>query len=240
MVVHPDVQIQHLMDVEVPELIRQLPYDSWHNSTIRELGGLWIFEIECNSVTRRFFAKAQGKTPAEAFAAGKYILTCQIRDWHKTRFQDDADLAGPVLPASPAPRDPRVLIVDDDVDLALSLQAALAVWGITADVATQHEDLHRRIIAQPVDFILMDWQLNGTVTADQVVERATRLIDTFSDLRERFMSARPRVVTYSVLERDNIALPLSGNKYFMHVDHWQKPMPFHEVVEKASALLGHT
>ena len=65
-------------------------------------------------------------------------------------------------------------------------------------------------------------------------------MSVFSDLRERFMKKRPRVVTYSVLERDNIALPRAGNKYFMHVDHWQKPMPFNEVVERASVLLGHT
>lgn len=236
---HVDAQVQHLIHEEVPQLVQQLPYDSWHRTSIIEKDGLWIFEIECNSVLQKFFAKGNGNTPAEAFAAGKYLLTCQIRDWHKTRFQGDADQAGPFTPALPTPRDPRVLIVDDDEDLALSLQTALADIGVQAEIVTQHEDLHRKIIAHPVDFILMDWQLNGAVTADQVMERTSRLIDAFSDLRDRFSSARPRVVTYSVLDRDEIALPRSGNKYFMHIDHWQKPMPFHEVVERASALFIH-
>ena len=172
----------------------------------------------------------------EAFLIAKHRVLIQIHDWHQSRF------AGTEVSPKNLVRDffndgPRVLIVDDDVDMALAMQSALAQLGCQTEVHTCHEGLHRKLASSQADYIFLDWKLNDQVTADQVVERAVRFIDTFSDLREKFAHHRPSIVTHSVLDRGQVTLPKAGIPYFSHLDHWQKPMPFHEVVKRASELI---
>ncbi len=133
--------------------------------------------------------------------------------------------------------DPRVLVVDDDEDLALAMYVAFEKLGWKADVAVKHEGLHRKIAAGESDFIILDWNLNSAVTADRVFEKAIRLIDAFSDLRERFSGHRPRIITCSVLDKDEVVLPAEGMKYFEHLDHWQKPVPYSEMIERATEMM---
>ncbi len=211
--------IRQIVDHDIPELVEQLPYDCWHNQTFTKDGDHWCFEFECNFVSGRFSASAKAEDPREAFASVRTAISEQLSRWHQTRFQL-----------------PKILIVEDDIDQAKSLEGALIKAGWQTEIATGYEDLHRRIVDSDHDFILLDWRLNGEVTADRVVTKAVRLIEAFADLREKFRLKRPRIVTNSVLERSRCVLPDAGREYFNYVDHWQKPMPFQEVLTRASGL----
>jgi hypothetical protein len=83
---------------------------------------------------------------------------------------------------------------------------------------------------------LLDWKLGEYTQGGEVVERASRLIDAFSDLRERFEGRQTKVITHSVLEVSQIQMPASA--YFQHVDHWQKPLRFDQLVERGGAALS--
>lgn len=159
------------------------------------------------------------------------ILTNQ-EDWRDGRIT-----SAPGLPRQSLPKkQPRVLIVDDDVDLAYALQTGLRREGIFAEVITQTDEIHRRISFDRADFILLDWMLDEHLTADMVVSRSIRLIDAFSDLREKFTTRPPRVVTFSVLERSLVRLPPS--KFFDHHDHLEKSLPHSDVITKLMQLIA--
>jgi len=233
-----DTEIYQINTIEIPELRRLLPYQSWFQNAFMAEGIQWRFVFDCRSFGGRFYASALGQTPREAFIITKQKLLAQIREWHSQRFEPI--VAQVVAAASPHEEGkmPHVLIVDDDIDLALSLQTALDQLGCKTSVATHHEDLHRTIADEDLDYIFKDWRLNNEVTANRVVSKTVRLIDTFSDLREKFSQHRPRIVTHSVVGRSEIDLPTSSADYFEYLDHWQKPMAFSEVVRRASDLLA--
>ncbi|MBX3021588.1 MAG: hypothetical protein KF799_07920 [Bdellovibrionales bacterium] len=228
-------QIAALKAVDIPDLAQRFPYNSWYREKFSQDMGQWRFELECNFAEGRFHAQTTARTPREAFMLGRHMLRQQVREWHSRRFETEGM---PYVTTAEERHVPRVLIVEDDVDLAMSVQAALRKLGYKTEVATQHEDLHRKILASPIDFILLDWQLNNGVTAETVMTRTARLIDAFSDLRDRFTGRKPRIITHSVLERKDVILPAEGDKYFTHIDHWQKPLPFHEMVARASGLMA--
>lgn len=223
------------IEEEVEELQEQLPYDSWIDHKLTPQGDGYRYDFKCNSGLNRFFATGSGKSPKEAFLIAKHHLLLQIADWHRTRFE--APLQSPAAAMRPV-TPPKVLIIDDDVDLALAMQTAFGQLGCEAVIETRHEGLHRKIISSNADLIFMDWKLNNHVTAGEVMERASRVITAFSDLRQKFSEHKPKVVTYSVLGRDEIHLPAEGENFFDHTDHWQKPMPFAEVISRGSSLLN--
>lgn len=226
--------LQHIQASAIPELLEMLPCDCYHTADFSHEGGLWRFDFKCNSLHGTFHVSEVRKTPEEAFMAAKASLIAQIEQWHETRFGH--------VPQTPAttftnPTDPRILVIDDDEDLALATYVAFEKLGWRADVAVKHEGLHRKIAAGDADYIILDWNLNDRMTADRVFEKAIRLIDAFSDLRSRFVGHRPRIVTYSVSEREKIKLPEESVKYFQHLDHWLKPLPFPEMVARADQLM---
>jgi len=230
-----ELQIAQVYQIDFPELLRELPYDSWIQKGFRRDGSGWRFDLSCKSAAACFTADGFGTSPVDAFARARNALLGQLKNWRKSRFETafeyrrfEPDRAGA----------PRVLIIEDDLDLARAMNEALKKLGCETEVATQHEDLHRKISFSDAEYIFMDWKLNGQVTADTVVQKAVRLINAFTDLRKKFKEHRPRIVTYSVLRRDEISLPDAGKSYFDHLDHWQKPMPFHEVIRRASGLFA--
>lgn len=226
----PQVQLEDVRSWDIPALVDRLPYNGWYKDTFTQEGSAWHFDFQFKSIARHFKASAIAKSPREAFALAKKAILDQIQSWHKSRFQDEA--SGPPKAA------PRVLIIDDDVELARALETAMKKIGCETEVATRYEDLHRKITFSDADFIVMDWQLNDNVTADMVMARAARLISAFSDLRRKFHSHPPSIVTYSVLDRDDIQLPAEGMEYFKHLDHWQKPVPFADIMRRASNLMA--
>jgi CheY-like chemotaxis protein len=236
--VAPDIEneLQLIRHEGLPDLIRQLPADNWHKETWYQRPGRWRFNFECNSPEGRFFASGLGGTPMEAFLITRHRLLAQIHEWHKVRFNEGPALTT-VAHRGFGTEAPRVLIVDDDIDMAMAMQTALGQLGCQTEIATGHEGLHRRLVTCDADYIFLDWKLNDSVTADQVMDKAVRYIDTFSDLRQHFTEHRPHIVTHSILDRQQVLLPTGGVSYFNHLDHWQKPMPFQEVVKRASDLL---
>ncbi|MBS1969990.1 MAG: hypothetical protein JSU04_06760 [Bdellovibrionales bacterium] len=218
---------QVLDKVELQELIDKLPANSWIDNSFQMENDLWRFQFDCNHVGGSFHATGVGQSPHEAFMVARQLIMQQLDHWHKTRFLN--------LNISNPP--PRVLIVDDDVDLALAMQTALTDLGYHVDVANKHENLHHTIAEGNADYIFLDWKLDNNVTAGQVMEKTNMLIDKFADLRHKFEIHPPRIVTYSSLDCTETLLPESGKHYFKHIDHWQKPMPFREAIERASGLL---
>jgi hypothetical protein len=53
-------------------------------------------------------------------------------------------------------------------------------------------------------------------------------------LRERFRLHKPQVVTFSALESSQIVFPEEGKQYFEHFEHWQKPLPYSDMITKLS------
>jgi CheY-like chemotaxis protein len=230
---HRRVEIRGMLVKEIRSLLDNLPFDSFHKAEFSQEGDLWRFDFACNSLNAQFSATAVHKSPTEAFNAVKAQIYNQIESWHKTRFIE--------LGISPISFDegtkPRILLVDDDQDLAMAMTNAFDRLGWKADVVVHHEGLHTKLAEETIDYILLDWNLNGAVTADQVLEKTIRLIETFSDLQEKFRYNKPCIMTYSVLDREKIKLPADAEKYFEHLHHWQKPIPYWEVVTRATETM---
>ncbi len=133
---------------------------------------------------------------------------------------------------------PKVWIVDDDEDMALLMQDGLKRFGITANVITDTHDLHRKLSFDRADFILLDWMLSTDLTADMVMKKAIRLINSISKLKTEFKEQPPQVVTYSTLEKNQINVPSS--QYFEHVEHLEKSIPREDVLYRFSELIQNT
>lgn len=228
---HPE--IRYIAREAIPALLEKMPY-YFHHKTVFNLNinGEWMFSFYGKAMSYVFNAAAVGKTPLEAFSIAQYKILQQLDHWHETRFLNYKEPRAQL----PTPA-PRVLIVDDDVDLVASMQVALNQLGCQIDVATKHEGLHQKIIAGKPDYILLDWKLGNQITADMVVERSMRLINTFSDIREKFRAHKPRVVTYSALKQEQIILPEACDEFFQYMGHWRKPMPLSELIKRTSELI---
>jgi CheY-like chemotaxis protein len=239
-----DAQIRELKGRAIPELLERLPSDGSHTALFESREGEWHFHFQFISLNARFTANGTGPSPKEAFTVALHILNREIREWHEARTQGRIYVASRAegLPwpdemrrPTAGRKPPRVMIIDDDVDIATGLQAIFQQFGCETEVVTRTEDMHRIMSFRDADFIVLDWMLSERLRANQVIEKATRIIDSFSDLRERFRHKHPKIVTYSVLDQSQIALP--ENPYFDHFDHWQKPIQFSELSARTSELL---
>lgn len=239
-------QIATLQARAIPEILERLPSDGSHSALFEEERGQWVFHFKFISLNARFAATGSGHTPKEAFIMALHVLNREIREWHEARSEGRVYVASSsetlwinlppeVQARTPQKQTPRVLIVDDDKDVALALEAIFRQFGCQTEVVTETQDLHRLMSFEKADFIVLDWMLSERVRANQVVEKAIRLIDTFSDLREKFSRHHPKIVTYSVLDETQVSLPM--NQYFDHADHWQKPIQFSELTARTSELL---
>lgn len=132
-------------------------------------------------------------------------------------------------------RKPKVWIVDDDRDMAVLMQNGLMRLGINANVITDVRDLHRRMSFERADYILLDWMLSSDLTAAMVMEKAIRLISTFSDLKHEFEEQPPQVMTYSVLAEHQIQVPKS--QFFDHVGHLEKSKSSTAAITQFSKLI---
>jgi CheY-like chemotaxis protein len=222
-------EIKQVLEVNVPALVEKMPSNSWYGHNLVPDGTNWCFTFKCISDTKTFFAEAIAGTPLQAFLICRHILNSQIREWHQTRFLDStSSLPFNLFPQATQRASPRVMIVDDDIDTALSMQTLLDNLGCTTDIQTKHQELHRKMISGNTDIILLDWTLNDNVTADKVVKKATKIIDIFSDLQKKYSHDKLKVVTYSSAKRDEVVLPDEVRKYFNHLDHWPKSDRFRQ------------
>jgi hypothetical protein len=84
--------------------------------------------------------------------------------------------------------------------------------------------------------VVLDWLLGSNVRADQVVNDSVQIIESDNDLYDHFKSNRARIITYSALDKNKVALP--NSRYFDHLEHWQKPIRFDDLKQKASDVLA--
>ncbi len=227
-------ELQQIENYELPKLIDSFPSDCFHHEEFSQEGGLWKFHFKCNFLDGKFYASTVHCSPKEAFTSARDKILKQVQEWRDTRFELSSEKAHPQFADA---NNPRILLIDDDQDFVLTTALAFEKAGLHTDVAIRHEELHRRLINEDFDYIVFDWTLNDAVTAEMVMERAIRLIKTFSDLRKKFNDHRPRIVTYSATDLRDIHMPEAGSEYFEYIGHWRKPMPFAEVVSRAKKWL---
>lgn len=229
-------QIRDITDFEIPELLERLPVNGYYEDKFTEVGGKWEFRFTFASPAAHFIAHGSGATPAEAFMIAKHVLLRQVHEWHKVREFDLEYNSDVVENGTIENLPPVVMIVDDDVDTALATELMFKQLGCRTHVVCEPADMHRKISFEAPDLIILDWNLDRGLHGDDVVERAGRLIDAFSDLRARFGSAPPKVVTHSVVDMEQIEVPRSD--YFLHLDHWQKPLKHEELVALGANALN--
>jgi len=227
-----------LLTIDVPQLVESMPADGSPKVEFSQRGEDWLFNFSFVSVSARFSAIGVGRTPFEAFSIAKQVLERQVREWHHAR-KDGLSNEVFVAPSSPLTnvrhRPLTALIIDDDVDTAMALESIFRQLGCVTEMITRPELVHRKISSIRADLIVLDWRLGDKLLGGQAVERATRFIETFSDLRTIFEGYRPKVITYSALPYADIHFP--ETQYFDHVDHWQKPIDFSELAKRSAELV---
>jgi two-component system phosphate regulon response regulator PhoB len=60
---------------------------------------------------------------------------------------------------------PRVLVVEDDPDIALLLTHNLEVQGYVAESVGRGDQAELRLAASPPDLVILDWTLPGSKSA---------------------------------------------------------------------------
>lgn len=168
----------------------------------------------------------------------KLYVTAENEELRNAEAETMAELSEDWVDWKSIVKKPKVWIVDDDTDMALLMQDGLKRCGITANVITDTHDLHRKLSFDRADFILLDWMLSTELTADMVMNKAIRLINSFTDLKTEFKERPPQVVTYSVLEKSQINVPRS--QYFEHVEHLEKSIPREDVLHRFSEIIQNT
>ena len=228
-----EAMVDQVMKPEVQELLEMLPDNGAYQAKFTQAGKNWIFRFSFASVRANFSAVGSGPNPTEAFSAAKLLLLRQIRRWQKCRFTLDTFSGEQGFPQASSP---SVLIIDDDMEVALATEFMFKQLGCRTQIVCEPESVHRKLSTdETIDLILLDWKLSPELEGADVLERANRLIGTFSDLRAKFENANSRVITHSVLPKSEIKLPIGG--YFRHLDHWQKPLPYSELLSRGSDAL---
>jgi CheY-like chemotaxis protein len=172
---------------------------------------------------------------AAPFIAG-YAIFREVHPPHAAPLLGKAELRDLDFIPSHFGRHPKVLIVDDDIDLTTIMSSVFRNLGCETAVANTPKDVHRMMTYNKPDFIVLDWMLSKKVTANQVVNRAIHLVDSVEKLQMNFKSEHPKVITYSVLDSSEISFPKSD--YFEHLEHWQKPIQLSELTARTSEMLA--
>jgi CheY-like chemotaxis protein len=246
------MQIQQIESKELPDLTEQMPADGSAVQHFAPLGAhQWIYRFHFKSQSAEFNAIGLGLDPNEAFSAAKKVVLKQIEEWHCARDKDvpyvgvdQADLLRRLTNVMnfrsddqkvENKRNPTVLIIEDDPDVAAATEAVFKKLGCKTMVSNGHDGASHTMSFQHVDFIVLDWILGNNLFADQLVKGSNRIIESFKDLRSHFRRQHAKVITYSALDEAQARLPES--KYFEQIDHWQKPTKYPEMVDRASKLL---
>ncbi|OFZ32047.1 MAG: hypothetical protein A2622_12515 [Bdellovibrionales bacterium RIFCSPHIGHO2_01_FULL_40_29] len=247
-------QIADITARQLPELIDAMPANGSATQQFTALGvDRWVYRFHFKSVSAEFNAIGIGHEPSEAFAVARQVLEKQIREWHVARDRDEEYLGQAnteilknfrQIQQQPSIRTvsdvehkekPTVLIVEDDMDVASATASIFKQLGCKTIISDGHDGASHKMSFQDVDFIVLDWMLGDNLSADELVKKSTRIIDAFTDLRNKFQLHHAKVITYSALDRSKVQLP--ETKYFDHLDHWQKPVNYNELARRASDML---
>lgn len=247
-------QINEINSHELQELTDLLPSTSATTQYFTEVDiDKWVYSFHSYGLNAEFNAVTYGHDPAEAFAMAKAIIMQQIREWHVARDKGEPyvgranedllkDIRAlgkskkPSLFARHSKHVPSVLIVEDDPEVAAATEAVFKQLGCETTISNGHDGVPYKMSFQNFDFIVLDWMLGDDLVGNQLVEKSVKIIDLFNDLKARFEQHRPKVITYSVLDRPQVQLPT--NNYFYHLDHWRKPTRYSDLAVKASELIS--
>jgi CheY-like chemotaxis protein len=127
---------------------------------------------------------------------------------------------------------PRVLIVEDDVDMANVAELAFKSLGASTTVVTDAQQATKLLSENGVDIVILDWLLQNDIKASRVLQDAVKK-RTLANLPGH--ANYPNVITFSGLSPDLIDFPQTEG--FHHVEHWQKPIPYSEFKNRSSQLL---
>lgn len=236
-------QIEEIQRRDLPNLVETMPSDGSvvQHFTLTDKGQ-WVYRFHLRSTRAEFNAVGVGTQPKEAFSIAEQVLHKQIREWHAVRNIESSFYMGQenhgLLDSLSATTDrvsPTVLIVEDDVDLAMATQSIFKQLGCKTILSDGKDGASHKMSFKEVDFIVLDWMLGNNVSGDDLVKKSSRIIRAFEDLHSKFQKHHAKVITYSVLDRSKVGLPQS--EYFEHVDHWQKPVKYSELATRASELL---
>lgn len=134
----------------------------------------------------------------------------------------------------PTTKRPQVLIVEDDIDVALLIEKAFVDAGCRTKRNDGLNSAHLEMAFGDYDIVVLDWSLGQTLTAREVVSRADRLINLFPDLRAKFAEFQPIVLTESVLGAEKIDLPQCS--YFAQFEHWKKPFDLSTIARRSREM----
>lgn len=150
----------------------------------------------------------------EAAPAQTAVLEGWDEDW------DDWDEYEPWPIQSTDAGPTRVLIVDDDPEAAEIVNQVFRQFGCRSDVTTTVSEARRHLEMRNVDVIILDWRLGEHDRGDQILYETIRQMKKRQQETHDRQQKYPRVITYSGVPLDEIAIPHST--YFQHVDHWSK------------------
>lgn len=131
---------------------------------------------------------------------------------------------------------PNVLIVDDDVDAALMIESIFREFGCTISFARNPFEAQKKMSSGKADIIVLDWLLDSRTFADKVVAQAVRRLVKFNPPDHLAQIHKCKIVTYSSLDSSDVVLPESP--FYIHLDHWKKPLGRTELARKAASLLS--
>ena len=116
---------------------------------------------------------------------------------------------------------PQVLIIDDDTDSILPIDAIFRMLGCETAYAIETEDAQQKIASGRFDIVVLDWYLD-TKTGREIIEGALKRMS--EDAQNHYFASpyRARVITYSALRHCEVSLP--ENNVFEHHGHWRKPI----------------
>lgn len=128
-----------------------------------------------------------------------------------------------------------VLVVDDDSEATLPIDRIFKGFGCATNCVYNFKDALQKINRHKYDVIVLDWMLDKGTGGD--------LIEEFLRTHEEVMLRdslpiieRSRIVTYSGTSASGVKMPY--NNFFMHVDHWDKPMKYNDMITRASDILA--
>jgi CheY-like chemotaxis protein len=123
---------------------------------------------------------------------------------------------------------PRVLIVEDDFEMAVAEQMAFRQLGCEALIATDVDKARELLSENNTDIIILDWMLPNNVVAGDLIEELRG--------RQKNHAHVPKVVTCSSLSLEQINFPYS--EHYDYFDHWQKPLTFSDLKNRSSELVA--
>ncbi len=127
----------------------------------------------------------------------------------------------------------NVLIVDDDADSAALIASIFEHLGCHTVCTLNPTDAEKGICARNTDLIILDWILDDHTDAKAVMDKCSAVFSKFGIRMDP--EHKLKVITYSGLKASEVELLTSP--YFIHLDHWQKPIPYLNLLKRTLKVL---